>query len=155
MRLTTTLYSNQHYLSPNFGKPLIYAQQSFCNKTHLKTMGKKCKLKKKNYASFYCLTGGRIKPPMAEFWASSCSPAHREYKNCHFISIHGRISKLQMFVYVAVTTEFTNDNFSVNVPSFSNTEAFLGKTYTLVDAQIHGEHNEPRFDFVRHCISKL
>ena len=29
------------------GKPSIYAQQYFCNKTHLKIMGKKCKLQKK------------------------------------------------------------------------------------------------------------
>ena len=31
-----------------FWKTSIYAQQYFCNKTHVKTMGKKCKLKKKN-----------------------------------------------------------------------------------------------------------
>ena len=63
-----------------------------------------------------------------------------------------RISKLQTFVYVAATKEFTNDRFSVNLP---NTEACLGETDTLVDAQIHGEHNEQRFNSVRHCISKL
>ena len=34
----------------------------------------------KNYASFYRLTGRRIKPPMDKSWASSCSPVHREYK---------------------------------------------------------------------------
>ena len=33
-------------MRPNFGKPSIYAQQYFCNKTHLKTMGKKRKLQK-------------------------------------------------------------------------------------------------------------
>ena len=82
---------------------------------------------RKKYVRFYCLTGGRIKPPMDKSWASLCSPVHREYKNLCFISIHERIPKLQMFVYVAVTKEFTVDRFSVNLPSFSNTEARLGK----------------------------
>ena len=100
----------------------------------------------KNYASFYHLTGGQIKPPMDKSWASSCSPVHREYKN---LSIHERISRLQTFVYVAVMKEFTDDRVSVNLPSFSNTEACLGENYTLVDAQIHGKHNEPRFNSVR------
>ena len=118
-------------------------------------MGKKRKLQKKNYASFYRLTGGQIKPPMDKSWASPCSPVHREYSNLCFISIHKKISKLQTFVYVVVTEEFTDDHFSEHLPSFSNTKACLGKTYTLVDAQIHGEHNEPRFNFVRRCISKL
>ena len=44
--LALQLLVHRHML-PNFGKPLIYAQQYFCNKTHLKTMGKKCKLQKK------------------------------------------------------------------------------------------------------------
>ena len=43
---------------------------------HLKTMGEKCKLQKKNYVSFYCLTGGRIKSPMDKSWPSLCSPVH-------------------------------------------------------------------------------
>ena len=86
-------------------------------------MGKKCKLQKKNYASFHRLTGGRIKPPMDKSWASSCSPVDRECKNLCFISIHEKISRLQMFVYVAVMKEFTDDCVSVNLPSFSNTEA--------------------------------
>ena len=73
-----------------FGKPSIYAQQYFCNKTHLKTMGKKCKLQKKNYASFYHLAGERRKPPMDKSWASSCSPVHREYKNLCRFHLHTR-----------------------------------------------------------------
>ena len=88
-------------------------------------------------------------------WASSCSPVHREYKNLCVISIHEKIPKLQTFGYVAVTKEFIDDRFSVNVPSFSNKEACLAENDTVVDAQIHGEHNEPRFNSVRRCISKL
>ena len=122
---------------------------------HLKTMGKKRKLQKKNYASFYCLAGGGIKLPMDKSWESSCSPVHREYKNHCFISIHENIPKIQTFVYVAVTKDFTDDGFSVNLPSFSNKQVRLGKSYTLVDAQIHGERNEPRFNSIRRCISKL
>ena len=109
----------------------------------------------KNYASFYRLTGGRIKPPMDKSWVSSCSHVHREYKNLCFISIHEKLSKLQTFVYNAVTKEFTDDRCSVNLPSFSNTEACLEKNYTLVDAQIHGEHNDPGFNSICRCISKL
>ena len=104
-----------------------YAQQYFCNKTHLKTTGKKRKLQKRNYENFYCLAGGRIKQPMDKSWASSCSPVYREYKNLCCISIHEKIPKLQTFVYVAVTKEFTHDRLSVNVPSFSNKEACLGE----------------------------
>ena len=92
---------------------------------------------------------------MDKSWAASCSPVHREYKKLCFISIHEGISKLQTFVYIVMTKEFTNNRFSVNLPSFSNTETRLGKNYTLVDAQMHGEHNEPRFNSVRHFISKL
>ena len=105
-------------------------------------MGKKRKLQKKIYTSFYCLTGGRIKPPMDKSWASLCSPVHREYKNLCFISIHERISKLQTFVYFALTKEFTDNRFSVNLPSSRPQKHVWGKNYTLVDAQIHGEHNE-------------
>ena len=90
-------------------------------------MGKKRKLQKKITLSFYRLAGGRIKPPMDKSWASSCSLVHREYENLCFISIHEIIPKLLTFVYVAVTKEFTDDRFSVNLPSFSNKEAFLGK----------------------------
>ena len=80
---------------------------------------------------FYRFAGGRIKPPIDKSWASSCSPGHREYKNLCFISIHVKIPKLQMFVYIAVTKEFTDDRFSVNLPSFSNKEAWLGKKLYL------------------------
>ena len=37
------------------------------------------------------------------------------------------MQKLQTFNYVAVTKEFTDDRFSVNLPSFSNKGACLGK----------------------------
>ena len=90
-------------------------------------MGKNASSRKNNYASFYRLAGGQIKPPMDKFWASSCSPVHREYKTLCFISIHEKIPKLQMFAYVAVRKEFTDNRFSVNLPSFSNKEACLGK----------------------------
>ena len=73
-------------------------------------MNKKCKLQKKNTQVFYCLTGGRIKPPVDKSWVSLCSPVHREYINLCFISIHERISKLQTLVYVALTKEFTDDH---------------------------------------------
>ena len=109
----------------------------------------------KNYASFYCFTGGQSKPPMDKSWASSCLPVHREYKNLYSISIHEGVSKLQTFVYVAVMKEFTNDSFSVNFPSFLNTEACLGQKLYLGDAQIHGKHNEQIFVSICYCISKL
>ena len=94
-------------------------------------MGKKCKLRKKKYASFYRLTGRKIKSPIDKSWASSCLPVHREYKNLCLISIHEKIPKLQTFVYVAVTKEFTDDRFSMKLPSFSNTEACLGQKLYL------------------------
>ena len=86
---------------------------------------------------------------MDKSWASLCLPVHGEYKNLCFISIHEKILKLQTFVYVMVMKEFTDDRFSMNFPSFSNTEACLGKNYTLVDAQIHGKHYESRFNSVQ------
>ena len=87
--------------------------------------------RKKNYASFYCLAGGRIKLPMDNSWESLCLPVHRENMLLCFIYIHEKIPKLQTFVYVAVTKEFTNDRFSVNLPSFSNKEACLAKKLYL------------------------
>ena len=120
-----------------------------------KKYGYKTQAPEKNFPSYYRLASGRIKPPMDTSWASSCSPVHREYKNLCFISIHKKIPKLQTLVYVAMTKEFTDDRFSVNLPSLSNKEVCLGENYTLVDAQIDGEYNEPRFNSVRRCISKL
>ena len=40
---------------------------------------------------------------------SSCLLVHREFKNPCLISIHGRVSELQTFLYVTVTKEFTDD----------------------------------------------
>ena len=56
---------------------------------------------------------------------------HREFKNLCFISIQGRVSKFQMFVYVVGTKELTDDRSSVNSPYFSITEVSLGKTLYL------------------------
>ena len=68
---------------------------------------------------------------MDNSWESSCSPIRGEYKNLCFVAIHERISKLQAFVYVAVKKEFRDDHFSVNLPSFVNTEACLGQKLYL------------------------
>ena len=40
--------------------------------------------------------------------ASSCLLVHREFKNPCLISIHGRVSELQTFVYIAAMKEFTH-----------------------------------------------
>ena len=71
--------------------------------------------------AFYCLTGEWI------------NPRHRRVRqfigsaNICYISIHERLSKLKTFVYIAVTKGFTDDHSSVNLPSFSNMEAYLGQ----------------------------
>ena len=55
-----------------------------------------------NYASFCCHTGGEL----------TITPGnHRvgEIKNHCFISIHRKVSELQIFVYVVVRKEFTNN----------------------------------------------
>ena len=64
---------------------------------------------------------------MDKSWTSSFSLVHREYKDLCFNSIHKTIPKLQTFVYIAVMKEFTDDRYSVNLNSFSKTEACLGK----------------------------
>jgi len=38
---------------------------------------------------------------------------------------------------------------------FWNTLTLFAKNYTLVDAQIHGQYNEQRINFLRICIQKL
>ena len=47
------------------------------------------------------------------------------------ISMHGRVSELQTFVYVAVMKESTDDLSSVNLFSFSNRKAYLEKKLYL------------------------
>ena len=49
---------------------------------------------------------------MDKSWASSCLLVHREFTNPCFITIHGMVFELQMFVYVAVTEEFFFSEFA-------------------------------------------
>ena len=61
-------------------------------------------------------------------WESSCSPVHREYKSLCFISIHKKIPKLQTFVYVAVTKEFTDQSFFSEFAFLLEQRSMPGKT---------------------------
>jgi len=72
--------------------------------------------------------------PMDKSWGSMCSLVYQDFKNSYFISVLKLICKLQMFVYIAVTKEFTMRNspfFWISLTHFGE------KNYTLVDAKIH------------------